>query len=80
MEIHGLVAEAMILANASVGKRIYEGYKDAAILRHHPPPSPAQFEKFVKAAESKVNAYSLLVCRRLISSRASRSIFHLTER
>ncbi|CAO3676226.1 unnamed protein product [Rhizopus microsporus] len=53
MEIHGLVAEAMILANASVGKRIYEGYKDAAILRHHPPPSPAQFEKLVKAAESK---------------------------
>lgn len=54
MEIHGLVAEAMILANASVGKRIYDGFKDAAILRHHPPPSPRQFEKLVKAAESKV--------------------------
>ncbi|KAG0768707.1 hypothetical protein G6F62_004029 [Rhizopus arrhizus] len=53
MEIHGLVAEAMILANASVGKRIYDGFKDAAILRHHPPPSPRQFEKLVKAAESK---------------------------
>ncbi|KAI8975242.1 hypothetical protein BDF20DRAFT_877587 [Mycotypha africana] len=49
-EIHGLVAEAMILANASVGKRIYESFKDAAILRHHPPPTPGQFERLVKAA------------------------------
>lgn len=54
MEIHGLVAEAMILANASVGKRIYDGYKDAAILRHHPPPTQGQFERLVKAAKSRV--------------------------
>lgn len=54
MEIHGLVAEAMILANASVGKRIYDGYKDAAILRHHPPPNQGQFERLVKAAKSRV--------------------------
>ncbi|CAO3694537.1 unnamed protein product [Rhizopus stolonifer] len=53
MEIHGLVAEAMILANASVGKRVYDGFKNAALLRHHPPPSPDKFEKLVKAAESK---------------------------
>ncbi|KAG1441286.1 hypothetical protein G6F56_011551 [Rhizopus delemar] len=53
MEIHGLVAEAMILANASVGKRVYNGFKDTALLRHHPPPSPDKFEKLVKAAESK---------------------------
>ncbi|KAG2213959.1 hypothetical protein INT47_001229 [Mucor saturninus] len=53
MEIHGLVAEAMILANASVGKRIYDGYKDAAILRHHPPPTQGQFERLVKAAKSR---------------------------
>ncbi|KAL7333681.1 hypothetical protein PS15p_202549 [Mucor circinelloides] len=52
-EIHGLVAEAMILANASVGKRIYDGFKDAAILRHHPPPTQGQFEKLVKAANSR---------------------------
>lgn len=55
MEIHGLVAEAMILANASVGKRIYDGYKDAAILRHHPPPTKGQFERLVKAAKSRVS-------------------------
>ncbi|GAN11405.1 hypothetical protein MAM1_0583c10967 [Mucor ambiguus] len=53
MEIHGLVAEAMILANASVGKRIYDGFKDAAILRHHPPPTQGQFERLVKAARSR---------------------------
>ncbi|KAI9485834.1 MAG: DIS3-like exonuclease 1-like protein [Benjaminiella poitrasii] len=51
--IHGLVAEAMIMANASVGKRIYEGFKDAAILRHHPPPTKSQFEGLVKAAKSR---------------------------
>lgn len=44
----------MILANASVGKRVYNGFKDTALLRHHPPPSPDKFEKLVKAAESKV--------------------------
>ncbi|KAI8373200.1 uncharacterized protein BYT42DRAFT_61558 [Radiomyces spectabilis] len=53
MEIHGLVAEAMIMANAAVGKRIYEGCCDAAILRRHPPPSKSQFAQIVKAAESK---------------------------
>ncbi|OBZ91583.1 DIS3-like exonuclease 1 [Choanephora cucurbitarum] len=53
MEIHGLVAEAMILANASVGRRIYDGFKDSALLRHHPSPSSQQFDRLVKAAESK---------------------------
>lgn len=53
MEIHGLVAEAMIMANNYVGKRIYDGFKDAAILRRHPPPSSGQFEMLVKAAKSK---------------------------
>ncbi|KAI7902436.1 DIS3-like exonuclease 1-like protein [Cokeromyces recurvatus] len=53
LEIHGLVAEAMILANASVGKRIYEGFKESAILRHHPPPTKSQFEGLVKAAKSR---------------------------
>jgi DIS3-like exonuclease 1 len=54
MEIHGLVAEAMILANASVGERIYRGFKECAILRRHPPPSKGQFERLVKAAQSRV--------------------------
>lgn len=47
----------MILANASVGKKIYEGYKEAAILRHHPAPSSGQFEKLVKAAKIKVRSF-----------------------
>ncbi|KAI9024932.1 hypothetical protein CLU79DRAFT_745488 [Phycomyces nitens] len=53
MEIHGLVAEAMIMANSYVGKRVYQGYKDAALLRRHPPPSPNQFERLIKAAKSQ---------------------------
>ncbi|KAI8147933.1 hypothetical protein BJV82DRAFT_311773 [Fennellomyces sp. T-0311] len=53
LEIHGLVAEAMIMANAYVGKRIYDGFKDAAILRRHPQPNSGQFEMLVKAAQSK---------------------------
>lgn len=61
MEIHGLVAEAMILANASVGKRIYDEYKDAALLRHHPPPTQGQFERLVKAAKSKVSHWKIRV-------------------
>lgn len=54
-EIHGLVAEAMIMANAYVGKRVYDGFKEAAILRRHPPPNPGQFDMLVKAAESRVS-------------------------
>ncbi|KAF7730383.1 DIS3 mitotic control [Apophysomyces ossiformis] len=53
MEIHGLVAEAMILANAYVGKRIYDGIKDAAVLRRHPPPNASQFERLIQAAKSR---------------------------
>ncbi|KAI9306837.1 hypothetical protein BJ944DRAFT_262892 [Cunninghamella echinulata] len=53
LEIHGLVAEAMILANAAVGKRIYEGYKHAALLRRHPPPAQHKFQSLIKAAESR---------------------------
>ncbi|OAD80484.1 hypothetical protein PHYBLDRAFT_138042 [Phycomyces blakesleeanus NRRL 1555(-)] len=53
MEIHGLVAEAMIMANSYVGKRAYQGYKDAALLRRHPPPSATQFDRLIKAAKSQ---------------------------
>ncbi|CAO3597052.1 unnamed protein product [Absidia cylindrospora] len=53
MEIHGLVAEAMILANASVGKRIYDGYKNSALLRRHPAPTKHQFRSLIQAAESR---------------------------
>ncbi|CAO3630679.1 unnamed protein product [Cunninghamella blakesleeana] len=53
LEIHGLVAEAMILANAAVGKRIYDGYKHAALLRRHPSPAKHKFQSLIKAAESR---------------------------
>lgn len=45
----------MIMANAYVGKRVYDGFKDAAILRRHPPPNSGQFDMLVKAAESRVS-------------------------
>ncbi|SAL95988.1 hypothetical protein [Absidia glauca] len=53
MEIHGLVAEAMILANAAVGKRVYDGFKNAALLRRHPSPTKHQFRSLIQAAESR---------------------------
>ncbi|KAI8334960.1 hypothetical protein BC941DRAFT_430785 [Chlamydoabsidia padenii] len=53
MEIHGLVAEAMILANASVGKKVYDGFKNAALLRRHPSPTKHQFRSLIQAAESR---------------------------
>lgn len=55
MEIHGLVAEAMILANAAVGKRVYDGFKNAALLRRHPSPTKHQFRSLIQAAESRVS-------------------------
>ena len=51
----------MIMANSYVGKRIYDGFKDAAILRRHPPPNAGQFEMLVKAAESKVTIISFFL-------------------
>ncbi|KAI7869074.1 hypothetical protein BDF14DRAFT_1880529 [Spinellus fusiger] len=53
MEIHGLVAEAMIMANSSVGKRVYQGFRDAALLRRHPAPTASQFDRLLKAAKSR---------------------------
>ncbi|KAI8061570.1 DIS3-like exonuclease 1-like protein [Gongronella butleri] len=53
LEIHGLVAEAMILANSAVGKRIYDGFKSAALLRRHPPARENKFKQLVNAAASR---------------------------
>eukprot|EP01133_Synstelium_polycarpum_P012478 gene12478-14644_t len=43
LEVHYLVAEYMILANASVGTRIHEHYPGSALLRRHPPPDQLGF-------------------------------------
>ncbi|ORX46300.1 RNB-domain-containing protein [Hesseltinella vesiculosa] len=53
LEIHGLVAEAMILANAAVGRRVYEGFRKSALLRHHPAPGNHKFRQLIQAAATK---------------------------
>jgi len=45
-QINQVVAEWMILANEFVAKRIYLEYPSAALLRHHPFPSP-RYEKIM---------------------------------
>ncbi|GAM29330.1 hypothetical protein SAMD00019534_125060 [Acytostelium subglobosum LB1] len=44
LEVHSLVAEFMILANASVGTRIHAFYSGSALLRRHPMPNNLGFE------------------------------------
>jgi DIS3-like exonuclease 1 len=53
LEIHDIVAEAMIMANGTVAERILEGFKDSSLLRHHPPPTQARFKALEEAAMSK---------------------------
>ncbi|CAM0139513.1 unnamed protein product [Umbelopsis sp. WA50703] len=53
LEIHEIVAEAMIMANGTVAERILEGFKDSSLLRHHPPPTQARFKALEEAAMSK---------------------------
>ncbi|EGG20396.1 Putative mitotic control protein [Cavenderia fasciculata] len=43
LEVHSLVAEYMILANAAVGTRIHQYHPGAALLRRHPPPNQLGF-------------------------------------
>ncbi|KAJ2960917.1 hypothetical protein NQZ79_g3792 [Umbelopsis isabellina] len=53
LEIHEIVAEAMIMANGTVAERILKGFKDSSLLRHHPPPTQARFKALEEAAMSK---------------------------
>ncbi|KAG0288566.1 exosome catalytic subunit dis3 [Linnemannia gamsii] len=48
-ETNALVEEFMLLANISVGRKIYEKFPDSAMLRCHPQPPSANFEKLEKA-------------------------------
>ena len=43
MEIHHVVAELMIMANASVADRLLEKYPSCALVRRHMPPSKPRF-------------------------------------
>ncbi|KAF9362619.1 DIS3 mitotic control [Mortierella sp. NVP85] len=53
LEIHRIIEEAMVMANAAVAKRIYDGFQDSALLRNHPPPIQNHFKMLLVAAESK---------------------------
>ncbi|KAG0050997.1 exosome catalytic subunit dis3, partial [Linnemannia elongata] len=48
-ETNALVEEFMLLANISVARKIYEKFPDSAMLRCHPQPPSANFEKLEKA-------------------------------
>ncbi len=51
----------MLLANISVAEKIYELFPDCACLRKHPAPPISNFDPLVKAAETKVNIFSLRI-------------------
>ncbi|KAG0301344.1 DIS3 mitotic control [Dissophora globulifera] len=54
LEVHQIIEEAMVMANAYVAKAVYDGgFRDSAMLRHHPPPIESHFKLLLRAAESR---------------------------
>ncbi|KAF9166308.1 DIS3 mitotic control [Actinomortierella ambigua] len=53
LEVHQIIEEAMVMANSYVAQRIYQGFHDSAVLRHHPAPIQSHFRMLLKAAESR---------------------------
>ncbi|KAF9287581.1 DIS3 mitotic control [Linnemannia elongata] len=53
LEVHQIIEEAMVMANGSVAQRIYQGFRESAMLRHHPPPIESHFKMLLRAAESR---------------------------
>ncbi|KAG0244576.1 DIS3 mitotic control [Actinomortierella wolfii] len=53
LEVHQIIEEAMVMANSYVAQRIYQGFQDSAVLRHHPSPVQNHFRMLLKAAESR---------------------------
>ncbi|KAJ2462478.1 hypothetical protein GGI03_004444 [Coemansia sp. RSA 2337] len=53
LEIHRVIEEAMVFANAAVARRIYEQFPGAALLRRHRSPSSERFARLVDAARTK---------------------------
>ncbi|KAG0197124.1 DIS3 mitotic control [Mortierella sp. GBA30] len=53
LEVHQIIEEAMVMANGYVAKRIYDGFRESAMLRHHPPPIESHFKMLLRAAESR---------------------------
>ncbi|KAG9067492.1 DIS3 mitotic control [Linnemannia hyalina] len=53
LEVHQIIEEAMVMANGHVAQRIYQGFRESAMLRHHPPPIESHFKMLLRAAESR---------------------------
>ncbi|KAJ2867726.1 hypothetical protein GGH94_000600 [Coemansia aciculifera] len=53
LEIHRVIEEAMVFANAAVARRIYEQFPGAALLRRHRSPGSERFARLVDAARTK---------------------------
>ncbi|KAJ2364998.1 hypothetical protein H4S02_003798, partial [Coemansia sp. RSA 2611] len=53
LEIHRVIEEAMVFANAAVARRIYDAFPDAALLRRHRSPAPERFARLRQAAEAR---------------------------
>ncbi|XP_053203061.1 LOW QUALITY PROTEIN: exosome complex exonuclease RRP44-like [Panonychus citri] len=51
-DTNSMVEEFMLLANISVAEKLYQEVPQLALLRHHPKPSPANFDELVQAAKS----------------------------
>jgi exosome complex exonuclease DIS3/RRP44 len=52
-ETHSLVEEFMLLANVEAARRILEHYPTLALLRRHPPPSPARLAQLARHLERR---------------------------
>lgn len=61
LEVHQIIEEAMVMANSYVAKRIYDGFRESAMLRHHPPPIESHFKMLLRAAESRVKEVESIV-------------------
>ncbi|KAF9115824.1 DIS3 mitotic control [Mortierella sp. AM989] len=53
LEVHQIIEEAMVMANGYVAKKIFDGFRESAMLRHHPPPIESHFKMLLRAAESR---------------------------
>ncbi|KAJ1819562.1 hypothetical protein LPJ60_003693 [Coemansia sp. RSA 2675] len=53
LEIHRVIEEAMVFANAAVARRIHEQFPGAALLRRHRSPGSERFARLVDAARTK---------------------------
>ncbi|KAJ1725223.1 hypothetical protein LPJ53_000552 [Coemansia erecta] len=53
LEVHRVVEEAMVFANAAVARRIHEAFPQSALLRRHRSPTGERFDRLVRAVASR---------------------------